>query len=140
MYPDIGQCKSPGKSKSMQKVDDLNRERKEECSHPVWNRNAGMPRYLGCDRTLTLRYHKACNQIFPCFDLGRVKAMYKPSHTTKINKQTNKQNQNQTEYLFHLKNIKIANLIQRLRKTRINTACAIFLVTGSHIVFYRVLL
>ena len=97
MYPDIGQCKSPGKSKSMQKVDDLNRERKEECSHPVWNRNAGMPRYLGCDRTLTLRYHKACNQIFPCFDLGRVKAMYKPSHTTKINKQTNKQNQNQNK-------------------------------------------
>lgn len=52
----------------------------------------------------------------------------------------NKQNQNQTEYLFHSKNIKIANLIQRLRKTRINTARAIFLVTGSHIIFYRVLL
>lgn len=93
LYPETGQCKNTGKSGEVEKVDPLNREGKEECSHPVCSRNrkTGMLKYLGCNRTLALRYHKVCNQIFPGFELSRVKAMYKPSCTTKKPQKKQKQ-------------------------------------------------
>ena len=55
-------------------LETVNRDGKGAQSHPVGKRKAGMQKYLGYARTLTLRYHKVYSLVFPYFDLGRIKA------------------------------------------------------------------
>lgn len=56
-------------------LETMNRDGKGGHSHPVGKRKAGTQKYLGCARTLTLRYHKVYSLVFPCLGLGRIKAM-----------------------------------------------------------------
>lgn len=72
-YPGTGDAEALEEGRTWRRR--IERDEKGARSHPVGKRKAGMQKYPGCARTLTLRYHKVYSLVFPCFDFGRIKVM-----------------------------------------------------------------